>query len=62
MWVQVSLPEDMRAGDLTCLLPLNGDIRLPSWSSTGEFALVVWIRENQHVDQLSYYPGPDPGL
>ena len=33
----------------------------PKGESTGELALVVWLRESQHADQLSYRPGPDPG-
>lgn len=27
-----------------------------------ELALELWVQKNWQVDQLSYHPGPDPGL
>lgn len=42
------------------LLPDNGSLGWPSWSSTGEFTLVVQIRESLHADKLSY--PREPGL
>jgi hypothetical protein len=51
----------MRAGELT-LPPAYGGFGWPSQSSTVEFTLMVQIREKQRADQLSYDPGPDPGL
>jgi hypothetical protein len=45
----------MRAGELT-LPPGNGSIG--DWSSMGELALVVWNRERQQPDQLSYNSDP----
>ena len=45
----------MRTGELS-LPPANGGIGRPSQSSAGELALVVWKRESQRADQLSYQP------
>ena len=45
MWIWLSCPKGMRAGELI-LPPANGSIRWSRWSSTGEFVLVIWIREN----------------
>ena len=53
--------EGMRAGEMT-LPPTDGGIGWPSQSSAGELALVVQIRESRCTGQLSYNPGPDPGL
>lgn len=59
-WVWVSSPEGMRARELT--LPLsNGSTRWPCWTSDGELALVVQIREIQQDDQLRDHPGPNQG-
>ena len=42
-------------------LPVSCGIGWPSYSSVGEFTVVLEVRESQQVDQLSYHPGPDPG-
>lgn len=63
-WAQINCPEGVRARELT-LPPADGwhgDIDWPSQNSVGEFTLVVWVRESRQADQLSYHPGPDPGL
>ena len=51
----------MRAGELT-LLSADGSIGCPTWSSAGNFIVLVKIREIWPADQLRYHSGPDPGL
>jgi hypothetical protein len=53
--------KDVRAEELD-LFPADGSTGWSSWSSAGELTLVVQIRQSQCIDQLSYHPGPDPGL
>lgn len=60
-WVLVSHPECRRVGELT-LPPASGSTGWQSWSSAKDLDLVVQMRESQWDDQLSFYPGPDPGL
>ena len=44
------------------LPPANGNTGWLSWSSAGELALVVQMRERQRGEQLSEHPGPAPQL
>lgn len=37
-------------------------IKCACWDSTGEFTMVVRLRENWWTDQPCYYPGPESGL
>jgi len=60
-WVPVSKPSGNKRGkDDPASCPWQH--WWPSQSSVGEIALVAWIREGRWDDQLSYYPGPEPGL
>lgn len=50
---------ELRVGELA--LPLAG-CSMGCWGSAGELSLVVWVQESWWTDQLTYLPGPDPGL
>ena len=58
----MSWPQEHDGWSVLTLPPEDRSIGWPSWNSSGELALVAQIRESWWLDQLSYQPGPDPGL
>ena len=54
-------PKAKRVGELP--LTLAGcSIEWATWGSAGELTLVVRVRESPWANQLTYHPGPGPGL
>lgn len=52
--------EQNRPGELgERICPRGMGAALLCWSSTGELALVAWVKESWWADQLSYHPGAE---